>query len=434
MLLPPDVREDDGFSLMEAVVALLVLAVTAVSVAGLLTNTLDAARGNTQRTAASEVAGNVMEAVRNQSADDIPDGRTVIGNQFVDGTQYNVVQDAAYVPAAGGATCAGGGAPAYKRVAVTISWLQDGRTRTMRSDTLRALTYGNDALTGGAVAVKVLGSDGKGQPGLPVTLAPSPTGPVVGTSTTDDDGCVVFAGRTAGNYRATVTTGGYVDVDGNSIASSGEFGIVGGQTTSTTITYEKAAALAVSLSGAQDATATVPALLPMTMYNTDRWSGTQYRVYRDCTIVGGALCFTGNAGPTPPPNTVRSTAGLFPANYKFWPGSCTDAQPTSSVNVLVGGADVTNAALPLATVKVTKQSAGSVYAAHAVELAALGGRCTSGEVIALGTMTANQTKVFALPDGKWTLQTATTVPVNPSGSQTKDLKATDSSIPTVTVP
>ncbi|GMA85130.1 hypothetical protein GCM10025868_03800 [Angustibacter aerolatus] len=40
-------------------------------------------------------------------------------------------------------------------------------------------------------------------------------------------------------------------------------------------------------------------------------------------------------------------------------------------------------------------------------------------------MTANQTKVFALPDGKWTLQTATTVPVNPSGSQTKDLKATD---------
>ncbi|GMA85132.1 hypothetical protein GCM10025868_03820 [Angustibacter aerolatus] len=111
MLLPPDVREDDGFSLMEAVVALLVLAVTAVSVAGLLTNTLDAARGNTQRTAASEVAGNVMEAVRNQSADDIPDGRTVIGNQFVDGTQYNVVQDAAYVPAAGGATCAGGGAP-----------------------------------------------------------------------------------------------------------------------------------------------------------------------------------------------------------------------------------------------------------------------------------------------------------------------------------
>ncbi|GMA85131.1 hypothetical protein GCM10025868_03810 [Angustibacter aerolatus] len=204
---------------------------------------------------------------------------------------------------------------------MTISWLQDGRTRTMRSDTLRALTYGNDALTGGAVAVKVLGSDGKGQPGLPVTLAPSPTGPVVGTSTTDDDGCVVFAGRTAGNYRATVTTGGYVDVDGNSIASSGEFGIVGGQTTSTTITYEKAAALAVSLSGAQDATATVPALLPMTMYNTDRWSGTQYRVYRDCTIVGGALCFTGNAGPTPPPNTVRSTAGLFPANYKFWPGN-----------------------------------------------------------------------------------------------------------------
>lgn len=404
MTLRRRLQSDEGFSLIEAVVASVILALTASVVAGLLIQTLDVAVDNTQRTTAANLAASQIEVVRGRNAVDIPDGRTTLPVTTIGATTYTVTQDAAYVPLDSGTSCSAGGAPAFKRVTVTVTWPNMGSTKPVRSDTLRALGFGSEGLESsrGSVAVTVKDGTGAGVEGLAVSVRAATGSPTLGTLGTDSTGCAVFTGLTAGtSYVASASTVGYADVDGYQTTQGDTFSAVAGQMITTTLTYAPVGGLAVELEAV--ATAAVPSKMPVTV-NTSRWAVTPNRAFLDCADVATSptQCVSGT--------TVRTASRLFPANYRAWAGTCADAEPAGAVSVAVTAGTSASITAPLAAVQVTSTVNGTnaIYAVHRKETGS-SARCGNGEVIALGNITKGVTKAFALPYGTWYIQRGSNV-------------------------
>ena len=112
---------DDGFTMMEVVVSMVIFGLVALIVAGLITNTLRLTSNNTQRTTAANLTAAQIEAVRDTRTLDIPDGQTVLSARTVGNTTYTLTQTASYV--VGGSStsvCSGSGdALSYKSVSYT---------------------------------------------------------------------------------------------------------------------------------------------------------------------------------------------------------------------------------------------------------------------------------------------------------------------------
>lgn len=426
MSLRQRVRSDEGFSLIEAVVASVILALTASLAAGLIVKTLGVSVGNTQRTTAANIAASRMEIVRGLRAVDIVDGRTALPDAMVGGTTYRIIQDAVYVALDSTGTCSAGGAPAYKRVTVTVSWANMGSTKPIRSDTLRALGFGSDGLESskGSAAVNVQDGDGVGVEGISVRVATESGFSPTATLVTDSTGCAVFTGLTGGStYTASVNTIGYADVDGYQASSGSSFGAIAGSMVTTTMAYASAGSLSVQLQS--PATATVPSTLSLTL-NTSKWATTPNRIFPDCSTVATSptQCVSGT--------TVRTAARLFPANYRAWAGTCADADTAGSSLVPVEAGITASLTVPLAAVEITSAIAGNtmIYAVHPQETGT-SARCGLGEVITLGTMAQGATATFALPYGTWYVQAGNVV-TSTVTSQAAVLNP-DATVPKVTV-
>ncbi len=216
--MAPRVRtSDDGFSIVEVVVAVVILAMAVTVLAALMTRTLGLAQSNTQRTTAANLATQQVEKLQTMRALDIPDGRVTIGPITVGGTPYTIYQSSKYVTVDGSA-CSGTTSSdlTSKVVTLRVTWPNMGNVKSVRSATIRALGTGSNDLSGttGAAAVAVQNAIGDGTAGISVTLMTAPGGTVVATQTSGDDGCVVFAGLAPGNYTASANTVGYVNLDG----------------------------------------------------------------------------------------------------------------------------------------------------------------------------------------------------------------------------
>lgn len=392
-------HDDEGFSLIEAVIAASILAVSAMIVAGLLIGTLGVTQDGTRRTTAANIAASQIEAVQQIRTLDIPDGRVVLPAVANGGTTYTVIQDATYVSTGADSACTANSDLAYKRITVTVTWPNMGSTEPIRTDTLRALGFGNDDLAAskGAAAVKVIDNAGDGVAGVPITIRNS-SGVGLKTLTSDGDGCVVFTSLTPGNFSAAVNVIGMVNTDGAQSHVSPSFGVEASKIALPVIAYAPKGTLSATL--VPPAGYTVPAGLSLNV-NTTRWSTGANRAFRDCSTVPDAPagCVSGTA-------TVRTATSLFPENYKAWAGTCQDAEPvtaaytpvtaggTTSVSSALGGVRVTS------TVGVTTQ----LYAVHTAD-----SRCGSGEVIPLGTLGPLATARYALPYGTWTIKRTSTV-------------------------
>ena len=209
---PHDHSDDQGFSLIEVVVAMVIFAVMVTATLGILVKTLDVTKGNAHRVAAANLATKQIEAARSQLAVDIPDGSTS-RTEIVAGTTFTITQDASYVLSGSDESlCQNtGGELAYKLVTVTVEWPNMGSVQPVRSDTVKAMGVGDEGLDEalGAVAVGVTGATGDPVPGISVTLAPGSR-----TRTTGSNGCAVFVnlpvGASATEYTASVNQIGFV--------------------------------------------------------------------------------------------------------------------------------------------------------------------------------------------------------------------------------
>jgi prepilin-type N-terminal cleavage/methylation domain-containing protein len=344
--------DEDGFSLVETVVAMMVFAVVAVVAASMLISTLSVSENSSQRVIAANLAATYVEEVRGMRALDIPDGGTVYPPVTVQGTSFTAQRTANYV-SSGSTTsiCAGGGSElVYKLVTVTVTWPDMGNTKPVRSDTLKALGLGEDGLnkTKGMAAIGLLRADGTPLAGVNVTLKP-----VGVTRQTGVDGCALFTGLDpAVTYEAAVDQPDHTGLYGDqALPAAGQGatlqGIVvkAGEVTRRSLDYDRAGKLAVSFSHALGYPA--PPALGVTLSNTVWAEGT--RVFPDCATVTTSPkdCVTG---------TPRVANRLFPGLYGAWAGTCSPA-PASVTQTQVRPDQTSSASVPLAPLGVDLRDA-----------------------------------------------------------------------------
>jgi prepilin-type N-terminal cleavage/methylation domain-containing protein len=410
----------DGFTMLEVVVSMVIFGVVALIVAGLITNTLRLTSNNTERTTAANLTAAQIEAVRDTRTLDIPDGQTVLPAKTVGNTTYTLTQTASYV--VGGSStsvCSGSGDTlSYKLVTVMATWPNMGSIKPVRSDTLRSLGIGSDALNPsfGTLAVLVQGATGDPQAGVAVTLSPGGT-----VRTTGLDGCALFVSlNPATTYTVTVSKFGYVGIDGAQVVTVANTGIQSAKVTRASVNYQQAGALQVALQA--PAGFTPPANLALTLSN-NLFNPIHTRPFPDCAGVATSPqnCVSG---------TPRTASALYPGQYGAWAGTCVDAAPTSPnlTNVPAGQSAAATAVLGGVPIQVRTAATGgtavttkSVYAVHLKDAS---GGCPLGETYLLSTGQSDLNA--ALPPGLWRISvsnvnpptTGTTVAVPAAGTVT----------------
>ncbi|MFL6100766.1 MAG: prepilin-type N-terminal cleavage/methylation domain-containing protein [Actinomycetales bacterium] len=418
---PP--RADEGFSMMEVLVAAMIFALAATVLAGVFIKTLGLAQSNTQRTTAANLATQQMEKLRAMDATQIPDGQTTIGPVTVGGTSYTLTQ---YVElkTQDGTACVGTGTElTAKQITVLVTWPNQGAVKPVRSDTIRTLNSTDDVVTAskGALAVTVQAADGTGTASIPVTLTTS-TGTFVQTLTSGVDGCVVFTGLAPGSYLANANTMNYVDQDGDQSTSSTALGVTANTIAKGVLPYDLLGGIAITPQ-TPDVNYPVPSAVGLTL-TTSVWSPSQNRPYVTCVGATVSGCVSGTS--------LRNASSLFPAKYGAWAGTCSDAATLAGTPTLATvksgnttSYTVSNFGRARAVIGPLVVGGPHLYAVHAADAV-----CPSGEIYDLGTVTAGQTVNTALPWGTWRLQLTTTgVPT----TQTVSLSSGVSSPQTVTV-
>ncbi len=389
-----DHRDDAGFTLVEVIVAMVVLAFVVSAVGAILASTLSATKQNTQRVAAAGIAQQVVEAVRAQRALDIVDGRSVPAAPVtLDGTTYSVVQDASYLATGSTASvCTGtGNSLGYKAVTETVTWPNMGSVQPVRADTVVSLGLNGDGLSAanGAVATLVQDSAAQPVPNVAVTVAGQ-------TTTTGADGCAVFANVAPGSYTASVSTPGLVGIQGGQAVSSPSLGVTAATITRYIFSYDRAGALRVTVQTPAGYTVPSGVAMPVTVNNAV-FTPSNSRVFYDCSVVAISPrdCVSG---------TPRLATSLYPGAYAAWAGACADAVPSpspSQVAVTRGGTASTTASLGGVNVTYVRTSqpllAGTVYAVHDADAS-----CPTTTVWSLGSGRAFQ---VALPKGSWRFTT-----------------------------
>ncbi|MBT0995205.1 type II secretion system GspH family protein [Cellulomonas sp. DKR-3] len=227
---------DDGFSMIELTVAMLVLGILSMVVVGIVLQSQSMSESNRSRIAAANLAARELDIVREEFSRDsgapveVADEGTVTNPHplagqaagqplTVDGTAYTVRRTSAWnLTGHGDSACEGGSLVNYPtlRVAVRVTW--DGMGTVAPVTTVAALAPRKDDKvlgTTGFVAVKVTTSRGLPNPGRTVVVF-STTESRVGI--TDASGCAVVQvnpGASGTMYSARLSDAGYVDVAGN---------------------------------------------------------------------------------------------------------------------------------------------------------------------------------------------------------------------------
>jgi len=241
----------DGLTLVEVLIAVVVFAIISTGVAYTIVAVLNITKQSSSR-----------EEAANLAAQDIDLDRS-IGNLFnllsdtyttnVNGTTYTVTRDVEWVTDGSvTAQCGtGGGNLEYKRVNVSVGWTgQLGSTAPVHVDTLiNPDTRINDA-SHGTILVSVKDQTGAGVPGITVTAIPdaTPNGATTLTTTpaaTDDEGCTYILSVTPGNYDVKISRSGYLDVNQASTVTK-VISVTASSTASVSFQYEQAGNLSVN--------------------------------------------------------------------------------------------------------------------------------------------------------------------------------------------
>jgi len=255
-----------GISLIELVVAMVVLGVMSMAAIGVIMNAQSQGVINRNRVAAANLAARELDLVREQFTRNSSQPQAVAdaGTQInphplpgqtsgqplvVDGQKYTVTRTVGWNVTGSGVTpCDGGSLVMYPtlKVVVSVTWPNMGSTQPVRSSAaLAPRKHDNIAGTSGFVAVKVMASTGQPQPSVPVTVSASGE---TRTAVTDVSGCAVAqvspAPGAGTSYSAKLTGAGYVDLTGNP-APSKAVGLVarGALNNSVTFAYDAAATI-----------------------------------------------------------------------------------------------------------------------------------------------------------------------------------------------
>jgi type II secretory pathway pseudopilin PulG len=429
----------DGYSIVELLVAVTVFALVFAAVSIGIGRALEINRGNRNRSAAAYLAARQLEEVRAKAFATVALGRTTCVYSAPTSTcnvpsPYTVVQDVAWAsPGSTSTSCdvpTGSGAGlAYKRVTVTVTWPDMGGVAPVTSQTLLTPPSGTFDPTDGHILVQAFDRDALPLAGQTVSI----TGPETASQTTTTDGCAFFPYLDPGTYTATLNGTGYVDRQGNQPATQ-SVGVTASQISRLQFDYDRAATLSVGLvapSGAVIPTGTYG--IAMTVANSNLTVGT--KSFQQSATGSG---------------TTRTITPLFPyaSGYQVWAGDCADADPAAHTGGSRGAVLASNpgattsgsANLDAVDVVVRWTTALGLPVANAAITAshAAGTGCTAGETLTTTSRTnASGQLRLALPYGRWTIQATGTGPVWPfpvrTASATITLDPVSTAVPTLTV-
>ncbi|WP_315095265.1 type II secretion system protein [uncultured Cellulomonas sp.] len=240
---------DQGFSLIELVVAMVVLGTMAMAVIGVIMNAQSQGVANRSRIAAANLAAREIDLVREEFAatktgpvnlaaagyvvNPHPlSGGTAGQPLTIDGREYTIVRTAQWnIAGTGASACEGGSLVAYPTLGVTVSvtWPDMGNVQPVVSTAALApdKETGVDS-TDSFIAAKVRDQNADPLTGIPVTA----TGGATTIGYTDASGCAVIrvSPAVAGTaYTITVADSSYVDLSGTPNPSKNSGVILQGQ-------------------------------------------------------------------------------------------------------------------------------------------------------------------------------------------------------------
>jgi prepilin-type N-terminal cleavage/methylation domain-containing protein len=410
MNMPTRAMGEDGFTMVELVVAIFIFAIVVTGVAAGMSSALNLTRQDRNRSIAANLASQEMDTVRSTNFTDLTLGQ-VVTTQSIDGVQYTITRETGWVSAgaAGGACQATGSDPAYLSVDVSVVWPNMQGVKPPSSNTVVTPPVGTFDPNSGNVAVTVKNAAGQSQAGVPVNVVETSE-----SQTTTSDGCAFFAYEPAGAYTINLNRAGYVSDQGVAVPTQTATVQAGG-TIPLTFQYDKASTLSLTLQGAGGAPLPTDAarFIPVSLGNTH-------------IVPSGLKVVAGVAG------TSRTAGSLFPYTdgWDTFAGSCSDADPegikpvggpyyvgasrTAPISVTPGNTSSGTVPLPALTVQTRTLVPAArpnvqVTATHVVPGgAAVDPGCTAGEVYTLGNTNASGNLTVALPYGKWSISAAGT--------------------------
>ena len=385
-------RANGGFTLIEVLVSALLVALIASATAFALISTSHASGDQRFRSQADAIASQDQERLRGLSDAQL-NGLSQTRTQTVNGAPFAVISSATYLDTTGTSTCTSSSV-AYFKITSTVSWAENFKAAGNKNTSLFVESVLSRPVSGGLL-MQVKDQTAAWLPGVSI----SAVGPDTQTGSTDNNGCVLFAGLTPGGYVATMTDAAYVDPNGISSPTAtatvtgtgvqapsslpiymGQAGSVAGSfTTSTTGQLGEADGLSWSGSGTTPSGMsggfqTAPTVDPASPLTGPVTTGALFPFYRSVGTVG------------------------YGSNYVVWGGRCAGQQPPSgsytSATVSPGATGVTaNVQQPLLYLGSVKLSSTPVHPLD-VKLSYIGGGCTDA-------WTATVTTATTMPATGW---------------------------------
>lgn len=257
-------NEDEGFTLIEVIVAMVVFAIVATGFIYVATSALVTTRDTRARVVAANLASQRIDLVRSQSALDV---KNVTTDVTLNGDTFHVKTSWAWQTATGGsATCesgpSAGGAFTYKKVTVKVTWdNMPSEDQAVYSNTLMVPKTKINDVTRGTVLVGVIDAAGVGVSGATVSLSPANG---VEPVTTDSDGCAYLLKVPEATYTVSISKPGYVS-DQHKATPTATVPVTKGGSSRVSFAYDEAAAFRVTYAGAA---ATLPTNLTTTFIST----------------------------------------------------------------------------------------------------------------------------------------------------------------------
>jgi type II secretory pathway pseudopilin PulG len=209
----------DGYSVVELLVAVTVFALVFAAVSIGIGRALEVNRGNRNRSAAAYLAARQLEEVRARPFSTVALGTTACAYTTSScnlPSPYTVTQTVAWAsPGSTSTSCdvpaTSGSSLAYKRVTVTVTWPDMGGVAPVTSQTLLTPPGGTYDPNDGHILVQLFDRDALPLGGQTVSIS----GPQSASQTTTADGCAFFAYLDPGTYTVTLPSSTYVDRQGN---------------------------------------------------------------------------------------------------------------------------------------------------------------------------------------------------------------------------
>jgi len=405
-------RDEDGFTVVEVLVALTILVIALVGSALLFENGMIVSGNTRQRVVGAQLATEALEKIRGTAADPtkwptIPQGQTLF-NQTVNGSKFVVTQDVQFVAqrsAQSSCDSPGSGSGEIMQVTETVTWIGMAGTKPVQQTTTLAPPVGAYSAATGSIAVKVFDATGEPAQNINVRVA----GPDTQTQQTTAEGCAFFYALDPGTYTVSVIEGTGVG-DQELVVPAQSTSVSVGQIASIQFNYDAAAT--INVTGYTNSTAAAA-------------TGMTYSVAETGLQPYGQFSFGANATALTP---------LFPyaAGYTVFAGSCTDNNPIgkdgrgnlfyptlSPAPLDVAPAATASTTVPLYTLTMlVKNSTGVVQANATSTMTATTtypkpyiSVCTSGTANATGptlglvATNATGTSATAVPLGHWTIIT-----------------------------